>query len=231
MPSQNLSTVSASPTVSDPSSTPTPSLNPGLDTNGGNQVGAGQTEDIYDVDGASTCFPGAARVMVGHGEWRRMDELNIGDVVMSGKRNTSEIFMFSHRDPRKSHKFVRLGLEDGGYLTLTAAHYLYLNNDKMVNAGSVKLGDVLATPNRQGSEVVSIDEVWESGLYNPHSLSGELVVEGIRTSCYTTAIRPQVAHNILAPLRVVWRLTRIDVVKGMLDYGCTFCNLFLKVNP
>lgn len=214
------------PSVSQVSS-PSPSTSLGsIDTSGGNQVGSGGSEDDEEVgaDGSSTCFPASARVMVGHGEWRRMDEIKVGDKVMDGNGNLTEVFMFTHRDALKKYKFLQFRFEEGDALTLTSSHYVYLGNGKMRAAEEIRNGDTLATPKESGKEVVSIENVWDIGLFNPHTLTGDLVVEGIRTTCYTTAIQPRLAHGLLAPLRFVWRIARVDLVRDFFKHGCALCS-------
>jgi hypothetical protein len=38
------------------------------------------------------------------------------------------------------------------------------------------------------------------GKFAPHAASGELVVSGLRVSCYTTALHPAAAHAVVAAL-------------------------------
>jgi Hint module len=49
--------------------------------------------------------------------------------------------------------------------------------------------------------------VWREGLFNPQTLHGDVVVDGLRASSYTTAVEPAVAHRLLWPLRVLFERT------------------------
>ena len=42
------------------------------------------------------------------------------------------------------------------------------------------------------------------GLYNPHTLHGDVVVDGVLTSTYTGVVHPALAHALLAPLRQLY---------------------------
>ncbi len=42
------------------------------------------------------------------------------------------------------------------------------------------------------------------GLYNPHTLDGDIYVDGILTSTYTKSIAPDLAHAALWPLRMAY---------------------------
>lgn len=53
--------------------------------------------------------------------------------------------------------------------------------------------------------VVKKEQVFDRGLYNPHTASGDIVVDGFLSSCYTTAIDNvgHVAHGLLTPIRAL----------------------------
>jgi hypothetical protein len=59
--------------------------------------------------------------------------------------------------------------------------------------------------------VVSTTLVEATGLYNPQTIHGDIVVDGIVASTYTTAVDPQVAHGLLAPLRVLYSWLSISI--------------------
>jgi hypothetical protein len=55
------------------------------------------------------------------------------------------------------------------------------------------------------------------GLYNPQTLHGDIVVDGVRASTYTEAVDPVFAHAVLAPVRAVYRWFGVEV--GGMDGG------------
>lgn len=42
------------------------------------------------------------------------------------------------------------------------------------------------------------------GLYSPVTAHGDVVVDGVVASCYTTSVRAQAAHAFLAPIRALF---------------------------
>lgn len=49
--------------------------------------------------------------------------------------------------------------------------------------------------------VMHVSDVWDQGLYNPHTTSGSLLVNGVAVSCYTSAVPFRMAHALLTPVR------------------------------
>mmetsp|Transcript_9985 Transcript_9985/g.23897 ORF Transcript_9985/g.23897 Transcript_9985/m.23897 type:complete len:500 (+) Transcript_9985:212-1711(+) len=154
------------------------------------------------------CFPSTSSVALGNGSLKRMDQLNVGDVVRSGVwGETSAVHFFSHRESNSINTFLQIS-HSLGNITLTPSHFLYANGG-LVKAKNVKIGDSLQwTSGGQRSDpvVTSIEMVRRRGLYNPHTMQGTLIVDGIRTSCYTSTVHPGLAHIVLAPLRAFYRL-------------------------
>ena len=56
------------------------------------------------------------------------------------------------------------------------------------------------------------------GLYNPHTMDGDIVVDGTVTSTYTAAVAPSLAHAVLWPVRMLYALG-VDVLSGVFDEG------------
>lgn len=173
-------------------------------SNGTDADGNSQTNND-DLDGA-VCFPSSARVLTTTG-WTRMDSLRIGDYVVTDSKTTakSEVFMFSHRvhTPAKL-PFVRIRTRSFG-LSISASHLMYkVPARTLVQARDVHVGDVIYTVNGLQS-VTHVSTVWMHGLYAPHSMAGELVVDGVAVSCYTNAVHYATAHSLMSPLRAAVR--------------------------
>eukprot|EP00168_Porphyra_purpurea_P016608 TRINITY_DN5432_c0_g1_i2.p1 TRINITY_DN5432_c0_g1~~TRINITY_DN5432_c0_g1_i2.p1 ORF type:complete len:136 (-),score=39.00 TRINITY_DN5432_c0_g1_i2:644-1051(-) len=81
-------------------------------------------------------------------------------------------------------------------------HYLYTPAGTLLPAGAVTVGDTLAAAGGGAARVVAVSTALDRGLYNPHPASGELIVDGLRVSAYTTAVPPAIAHAALAPVRL-----------------------------
>ena len=72
-----------------------------------------------------------------------------------------------------------------------------------------------------------VDSKFAQGLYNPHTMHGDIVVNGIRTSSYTAAINPILAHAALWPVRMLFSMG-VDVINGAFDHGS---ELLVSVMP
>lgn len=153
--------------------------------------------------GGRVCFPGAAEVELSDGTRRSMRDLRVGDRVRVSEGEFSEVFMFTHRRGDVSHEFVRVVVNDGRSLELTSGHFLYVNG-ALAPASSVRVGDVLADAARRPVNVASVECVGRKGLYNPQTVHGDIVVQGLLASTYTRTVAPGAAHALLVPLRAMY---------------------------
>lgn len=185
---------------------------PRTDGAGGNSTAATKT--------GSKCFPTTATIELEGGKRITMSQLRIGDRVRTGPDSFSDVFLFTHRDAEVRAQFVRLVTAAGSKITLTRSHYLYVNG-ALVSAGSVRNGDVLQLADGSASPISAIEDVSGDGLYNPQTVDGKIVVDGVVSSAYTTSVHPHVAHGaLLAPLRLVYERSRIPV--AVLDAIASF---------
>ncbi|GAB0490875.1 hypothetical protein MMPV_002115 [Pyropia vietnamensis] len=166
---------------------------------------------------AADCFPGDATTELADGRVVAMADLEVGDIVRvapgDGPAAFSAVFLFTHKIPTSPRTFVRLTTASGARLDASAGHYVYANG-RLVAASAVAVGDTLQVATPAGwadSTVTATRRVTASGLYNPQTLHGDIVVGGVRVSTYTTAVQPTVASALLAPLRAVYRTTGLSM--------------------
>lgn len=174
---------------------------------------------------ALSCFPASATVTVHGGNEVLMSRLEIGDRVRVSVDGTlSDVFMFTHKRSSGLYPFLKISTEGGHSITLSPSHYIYASS-LLKPAGNVVVGDTLEVvvaggPARMSDTVTSIKHVVEEGLYNPQTLQGDIIVNGVRASTYTSAVHPVVAHRVaLAPFRLLWSLTGLDFSAGLLHNG------------
>jgi hypothetical protein len=55
------------------------------------------------------------------------------------------------------------------------------------------------------------------GIFNPHTRSGDIVVNGVLASTQSGALRPDLAAMLLAPFEAIYARTGIDTSFGMLE--------------
>lgn len=149
------------------------------------------------------CFPGTSTVALRNGAMKRMDELAVGDEVAVGGGKFSQVFMFTHKLSDVKHNFVKLSVSADRELTLTSGHYLYLNG-KLRAASTAVIGDVVTLDDGTFALIDEVSAVHGTGLYNPQTLHGDIVVDGVLASTYTTTVEPGFAHAALAPLRALF---------------------------
>jgi hypothetical protein len=164
---------------------------------------AGETPKSSSSRFPLRCFGASALVELESGIPKRMDELAVGDRVKVGNNLFSDIFMFTHKLPAIKNNFVVIRTVSGQVITLTPGHFIYLNND-LVDSAAAKVGDIIFLGNGALSTVSAVSQTVEAGLYNPQTLQGDIVVNGIIASTYTTALRPDTAHALLLPLRALY---------------------------
>lgn len=155
---------------------------------------------------ATTCFPWDATVHLENGINLTMSQLQVGDRVRVSPTEFSEVFMFTHqsRFDVGSH-YVELRTKMNQTLIATATHLVHING-RLMAAGKCRPGDKVLT--LVGWEtVVSTRRVKGSGLYNPHTLHGDIVVNNIVASTFTTAVNVRSASGLLSPLRALHRLS------------------------
>lgn len=174
----------------------------------GGAAGATPTPTEEDDDDGSVCFPASATVELEDGSIIPMSKLAIGDRVKVAVNKYSEVFMFTHKMADISYSFVKLVTVTGAEISLTGSHYIYADN-ALVAASQVRVGSMVLLGNSKYDKVVSVRSVKGTGLYNPQTAHGDIVVNGIISSTYTTAVEASFAHAILSPFRLVFGLTGV----------------------
>jgi hypothetical protein len=192
---------------------PIPSPTPGASTSTG---GGGSATSSTSKDSGS-CFPADATVVTLAGTTKRMDELVAGDRVHVGRGQFSQVFMFTHKSADVVADFVVIdAASSGARLCLTPGHYMYVNG-ALAAAKTVAVGDAIELADGATDTVAAVSSAFLQGLYNPQTLHGDIVVDSVRVSTYTTAVAPAFAHAALTPLRVAYRF--LGISPNLFDEG------------
>jgi hypothetical protein len=152
--------------------------------------------------GGGVCFPATAEVELADGSKKTMDKVQVGDKVLVGEGSYSEVYFFTTAMKETTTSFVEITAGDNK-LALTAGHYLYVNGE-LTKAGRVIVGDVVTLADGSSAKVSAVGSKWGPGLYNPHTMDGDIVVDGVKTSTYTEAVHPTLAHALLFPVRKMY---------------------------
>lgn len=160
------------------------------------------------------CFSGTSLVSIKHKGEVRMDQLSLGDKIMTVGGGYETIYSFGHRDEFSASQFLQF-LPSG--LEISSNHMVFMKSGKAVPASAVKRGDMLMN----GQSVTDIRIVQRKGMYAPFTASGTLLVNGIAVSSFVAFQNSDVfmigsfstgvsyhwlAHNFEAPHRMFCKI-------------------------
>lgn len=209
-----------------PSAKPTPS---GV-TSDATGDGPDSPPEQQEADSEAACFPSDARVELRDGSFKTMAEVRIGDhVKVAYPDGYSPVFFFSHHHPQVSAEMVKIetSVKDVS-LHVAPSHLIYVN-DRLVPAASVKIGDEVSLSHADSSRalVTAVRRTTKMGLHNPHTVHGDIVVNGVLASTFTSTVHPSLAKILLSPFRLMYHFvgphTAVEnvnrVVLRALDYS------------
>lgn len=151
---------------------------------------------------SNDCFPADATVVLEDGTVKAMNKLAVGDRVSVGRGKFSEVFLFTHSEKGVvSTNYVQLTVENGEELVLSEGHYLPISGS-LKAASAVEVGDFVTLGSGMKSKITNkISNVEKTGLFNPQTLNGNIVVNGVLASTFTLAADPKLSQAALSPLR------------------------------
>lgn len=174
--------------------TPIPASTPSTD-----DPGAGASSEPQPRE----CFPSDATVELIDGSVRRMDNLRIGDIVLVDGGRWEPVYLFSHSDVSARSEYVVVMTSSGHSVEMTGGHMIQVNG-QLTEARMLKRGDTVSTVDGVAT-VRNVAKVRKSGLFNPHTASGSIVVNGVVCSTFTRAVQESMANALLAPIRALFR--------------------------
>lgn len=178
-----------------------------------------------EEDDGSACFPADATVELENGSIKTMEKLELGDRVKVSSNDFSDVFMFTHKVADSVSEFVKISTASGAELSVTKGHYLYVNG-ALAAAKTVQTGDVLELGSGLSTTVEAVSCATSRGIFNPQTISGDIIVNGVRASTYTTAVEPAAAHKLLAPFRALY--SGLGVTTAVFENGA---NTIAKIAP
>lgn len=145
--------------------------------------------------------------------------LKVGDFVQvmthKGKIGFSEVVMFADYKPDIPHALHVLieTKKPAKNITLTPSHLIFTSKVNSTgkqlrskHADSVLPGDFLLVSADGGlvpSQVKSVSLVKRTGLVAPVTMEGNVIVDGVVSSCYAMISNHEIAHMVFGPLRLV----------------------------
>jgi len=125
------------------------------------------------------CFSSANYIQLSNGKTKQMNQLRLGDEVLTQNDRYESVYSWSHYNTQKEARFIQL-LPSG--MELSPNHLLFLDNGLAVPAGTIKAGDTLLS----GDVVTSVRSVARRGIYAPFTKSGTIVVQGQIASTFVS---------------------------------------------
>ena len=175
-----------------------------------------------------SCFPADAIVTTAHAGDLPISSLKIGDKVLAARPDGStffdDVYMFGHKDATAASSFVKLETGSGAVLRLTADHHLFVTRAGQrleIPSSKALVGDLVHVAGRPGASqleaIASKSLVAGTGLFNPYTLSGSIVVDGVAASCHSSSALdgvfrlmgvsvPVGYQTVFAPVRALYRV-------------------------
>ena len=176
------------------------------------------------------CFPATATVRLEDGSQKAMRDVRLGDRIMVARADGSlgyeEVYLNTHKDSVSSAPYVELALASGRSLTLSPRHFIPVAagpasawaEQVAKGANEIAVGDIVWSRADDGQmvpdEVAAVRTTVAVGAYNPLTMNGTIVVDGVVASAHSdwfldgvvsADAQTKVYQAILAPVRVAYR--------------------------
>ena len=122
-----------------------------------------------------------------------MRELQLGDKVLTSSGTFEPIYFFGHADADLViATYVKVALGRGSTITLSQDHFAVVYQAgvaKAVYAKHVQIGDTMKYwdgAQFQFDQVSAVRIVVDQGAFNPYTLGGDIVVDGVVASCHSS---------------------------------------------
>lgn len=163
---------------------------------------------------AEGCFSDSATVTLADGSTVPVSALSVGDRVLAadGAGNTffDKVFRITHWEADATATFARVATEGGRTLELTPDHRVHSGDeccsyDSMTEAGALAAGDAVFVADAAAGGLVrdtvaSVELATKRGVYNAHTISGNMIVSGVAATHYSAASVPSSAlHAAVSP--------------------------------
>jgi len=156
------------------------------------------------------CFSAEDTVTLEGGAVIKYSDIKIGDRVLSAKADGTlffdKVFRITHFSHTESGYFHRIVTSRGKVLELTGNHFIQAGaSGDLIDAGRLKVGDTVYVVDNgalkaRADTITAITSVIRDGVYNVHTLSSSIVVNGVLASHYTTETAWSPATRSLAPV-------------------------------
>ncbi|KAL9967466.1 hypothetical protein ACROYT_G025688 [Oculina patagonica] len=198
-------------------------------------IHASVREDGFSKEPWDGCFSSDSTVKLENGVDLQVRNLRVGDLVQvmtqEGTIGLSEVAMFADYKPdipHASHVLIETE-KPAKQITLTPSHLIFTSNStgmqlQSKHAGKVLPGEFLLVSLDGAlvpSQVKRVSLVKRTGMVAPVTMEGNIIVDGVLSSCYAMITDHKIAHMVFGPLRLVhnygsnlWNTDRLSVQQG-----------------
>ena len=187
--------------------------------------------DCYPYCEPQLCFPGEATVRDETGAAKPMKDVTVGDrvqvVMPDGSLRYEDVYMLTHKDAATAGSYLEVVLASGQSLTLSPRHFIPTAQDGdgawedhvLKGANELRAGDIVWHRAGDGtmlpSTVAAVKQTVATGAFNPLTLSGTIVVDGVVASAHSdwfldgivsAEAQGQVYQAMFAPVRGIYRV-------------------------
>lgn len=172
----------------------------------------------------STCFPSDAQVHVEGGGTKQMQHIRVGDRVLTSNGLYSDVYVLSHQDPHVSLGYINIRLDSNNTIEASPGHFIPASPDckastQHLRASVIQEGMCLLVPQEGLVRVAEVSRVIKRGMFNPFTLAGDIVVNGVVASSHSewfldeladkfgfSHLLPSIYQVVLAPARGLYHL-------------------------
>jgi hypothetical protein len=187
--------------------------------------------DSFSYCSSPGCFPATATVQLEDGSIKAMPDVRLGDRVLvaraDGGLGYEDVYLNTHKDHAAAAPYVELTLASGRVLTLSPRHFIPVAGGPeqawaehvAKGADEVRAGDLVWSQAEDGRMVLDRVAAAETkvavGAYNPLTLGGTIVVDGVVASAHSdwfldgvvsADTEAKVYQAVLAPVRAAYRV-------------------------
>jgi len=145
------------------------------------------------------CFPSTASVEERCRGKLRISDIKVGDELAIAGGGSSRVIAMLHADPTSLSLYLLIE-HNGGQVVASPEHLILVRQRRSASwawceAQDVRQGDQLQDSSGGSLAVEAVRRVCLQGAFAPLTESGELLVEGVRCSCYSPPSDLQVSHE------------------------------------
>lgn len=175
---------------------------------------------------AGKCFAGSALVQTKCNGSKEISTVRINDEILvfddDGHLFYDKVYIILHANAKEEVLYVRIATKQGKILFISPYHALPVGEiGKDIPAKDVVVGDAIFTINHGFLTldiVTSVSYKLCKGAFCPVTMNGNIVVNEVAASCYTTFVNPSLTHFTLLPFRVMYKYFPCSVFNKMLPY-------------